>query len=344
MKKPHKYILGTAAVVALFSILLGCSSSNSRDVEFVSSGNRIDVKIGGDVVTSYIFGDDRSKPSFVPVRSASGIELTRRYPLTELEGGSDDEPHHVGIYFAADQVNGAKFWNNTSVSPQIKHVSTDLLKGGKGSGTLKTTAEWINESGQVLLIEKKTVTFIAGENDSEYEIDFDVELIADEDVVHFEDIEEGVLAFRWSDYLREAEGENYPQPGKPLPEESLNGTGMYFSSNGDERAENIWGRRARWVALQGVRNQKVVGAAMLNHPNSINYPTFWHVRAYGLMAGNPLGQGDFLRQSPHQKNPVLWLRKTLHEDEKIHFRFKIIVFEGLKTQEQIESKFQEFVK
>lgn len=50
----------------------------------------------------------------------------------------------------------------------------------------------------------------------------------------FEDIEEGMFAIRVSDYLRESDPEISPQPGWPLPAESLSGTGRYFSSNGDE--------------------------------------------------------------------------------------------------------------
>jgi len=108
------------------------------------------------------------------------------------------------------------------------------------------------------------MTFIAGKNQDEYAIDFSVDLTAKADKVLFNDIEEGVFAFRLSDYLREAKGNNYPQPGKPLPKQSVKGTGMFFSSNGDQRAKNIWGKRARWVALQGVRDEKVVGVAIFD--------------------------------------------------------------------------------
>ncbi|MHC4214128.1 MAG: DUF6807 domain-containing protein [Planctomycetota bacterium] len=334
------------ATTIILMLLAMCTSVSlaAPKIELVESKDKIDVKIDGKIATTYIYGDKRPKPSFVPVRTLSGIELTRRYPLTELAGGSDNEPHHVGVYFTADQVNGTDFWNNTKSSPQIKHIKTKQATGGDGKGTLSILTNWINEKGTVVIEENRTMTFIAGQNKGEYAIDISADLTAKVEKVVFEDIEEGVCAFRLSDYLREAKGDNYPQPGKPLPKESVKGTGMFFSSNGDQRAENIWGRRARWVAMQGVRDEKVVGVAMLNHPESLNFPTYWHVRAYGLLSGNPLGQGDFLRQSEYRQNPVLWLNMTLKKDQSIHFRFLIIMFEGIKTQDQIEQRYKEYVK
>jgi hypothetical protein len=334
-------------VVAIGLMLLAVCVNTGKagpKVEFVESKDKIDVKIAGKIVTTYIYGDELPKSSFVPVRSLSGVELTRRYPLTELAGGSDDEPHHVGMYFTADEVNGMDFWNNTSNSPQIKHIKTRQAAGGDGKGTLSTSAHWINKKGEVVVEEKRAMTFLVGKNEGEYAIDFSVDLTAAADKVVFNDIEEGVFAFRLSDYLREAKGDRYPQPGKALPKQSVKGTGMFFSSNGDERAENIWGRRARWVALQGVRDDKVVGVAILDHPESLNYPTYWHVRAYGLLSGNPTGQGDFLRQSKYQKNPVRWLKLTLEKGQSVYFRFMIIIYEGIKTHEQIEQRFRDFAK
>ena len=89
-----------------------------------------DVVIGidGKLFTSYIYGDDKPKPSLVPVRTTSGIEVTRRYPITRLKGGSDDHTHHVGLFFSVDYVNKTEFWNNTKSSPQIKHIKTKEAK------------------------------------------------------------------------------------------------------------------------------------------------------------------------------------------------------------------------
>jgi hypothetical protein len=253
-----------------------------------------------------------------------------------------DHEHHVGIFFAVDLVNGVKFWNNKSLSPQIRHVEITEITGGAGIGKLSAVSHWIDDKKQVLLEEKRTMLFLAGEH--EYAIDLSIDLTAKCPRILFEDIEEGMLAIRVSDYLRESDPKISPQQGKPLPNESIAGTGRYLSSNGDVTAKNVWGKRARWVALQGVRQGKVIGVTILNHPASINYPTYWHVRNYGLFSANPLGQGDFQRQQPvkYRKNKVMPLRLTLEQGETVHFRFLVIAYEGFRTSEQIEHRFRKF--
>jgi len=331
-------------LVLSISLLMGEAQAAAPKVEFVKGDDRIDVVIGGKPFTSYLYGDKLTKPLLVPVRTPSGIEVNRRHPLVEMQGGSMDHEHHVGLFFAVDQVNGVNFWKNAAVPPQIKHAEITETRSGPGKGTLSTVAQWVDDKRQTVLDEKRTMVFIAGEHEDEYAIDLTIDLTAKDTDVLFEDIEEGMFAIRVCDYLRESDPKLVLRPGEALPKESVAGTGRYFSSNGDETAKNVWGKRARWVALQGVRAGKVVGVAMLNHPASINYPTYWHARNYGLFSANPLGQADFQRQQPkeYRKNKVIPLRLTLEKGETAHFRFLVIVYEGLRTKEQIEERFREF--
>jgi hypothetical protein len=338
-------------VVSTFAVLIltfEASAATAPSVDFVREPNRIDVTADGRLFASYVYGDNLPKPSLVPVRSVSGIEVTRRWPLTKLEGGSMDHLHHVGLFFCVDRVNDTNFWNYYrnpgGREPKIRHVRFEETAGGPGRGVLRAVSHWIDKKGNLVLEEKRSMTFIAGEHEGEYAIDFGIDLTAQAEQVVFEDIEEGVLGVRLSDYLRESDREGGVRPGRTLPAESVAGTGRYFSSNGDQTAENVWGKRARWVALQGVKGGKVVGLAILNHPESINYPTYWHVRDYGLFAANPLGQGDFQRQGKYKKNPVIPLRLTLKPGQTAHFRFFVIVFEGVRTQKEIEERFRAFVE
>lgn len=313
-------------------------------VQFEKHENRIDVVIGGRHFTSYVYDRELPKPLMVPLRSPSGIVVSRRYPLVKMEGGSEDHPHHAGVFFAVDRVNGTNFWNNITPPPQIKHIKITDISGGTAKGRLSTLTDWIDDTGSVLLQEDRNMIFTADVNKDEYAINFSIDLTARNIKVVFDDVEEGMFAIRVTDYLREGDSETMLVPAQPLPEESIAGTGRYFSSNGDETAKSIWGKRARWVALQGVKQAKVLGVAILNHPESINYPTYWHVRSYGLFSANPLGQGDFQRQSKYKSNPVLPLRLTLKRGETVRFRFLLIVYENMRTHEQMETRFKEFLR
>ena len=167
------------------------------------------------------------------------------------------------------------------------------------------------------------MVFIAGED--EYAIDFSIELKAQDTKVVFQDTKEGMFAIRVADWLREK-----------------GGSGRYLNSYGDETEDNVWGKRARWVCLQGEKNGKTIGIAILNHPRSVNYPTYWHARRYGLFSANPLGQYDFEKKwNPQTAKP---LNFALEPGKTSHFRFQIVIYEGERTQEQLEDRFKVFVK
>jgi hypothetical protein len=330
-------------ICIVFSAMLASSIMANPGVEFRSLPDRIDVVADGELFTSYHFSTELPKPVLVPLRTPSGIVVSRRHPLTAMEGGSMDHPHHVGLFFAVDNVNGNNFWKNTGTKPQIRHISLKEQEVAAGTGRLVAMSHWNDANGETLLEEERIMTFLCASNATEYAIDFEIVLTAQNQTVTFYDTEEGVFAIRLADALRESGARVIPAPGEPLPEERVAGTGLYFSSNSAETAEAVWGKRARWVALQGIKDDRVVGVAILNHPESINYPTYWHARGYGLFSANPLGQGDFQRQSVHKKNPVIPLQLTLEAGKQAFFRFLVIVYEGRKSQDQIEARFKQYV-
>jgi hypothetical protein len=117
----------TILMLIVITLALTAFAHAAPKVDIVKKDGQIDVIVGEKLFTSYIFGDNLTKSSLVPVRTPSGIEVTRRHPLTELKGGTDDHIHHVGIFFTVDGVNGNRFWNNKKKewdkkSPQIKHI------------------------------------------------------------------------------------------------------------------------------------------------------------------------------------------------------------------------------
>ncbi len=144
----------------------------------------------------------------------------------------------------------------------------------------------------------------------------------DERVV-FEDTKEGMFGIRVAHWLKEK-----------------GGTGRYLSANGDETEANVWGKRAPWVKLEGQKDGKTAGIAILNHPESVNYPTFWHARGYGLFAANPLGQYVFEknRKAPDPKP----FRLTLKPGEKARFLFRVILYDFSRTREQMEARFKAY--
>ncbi len=346
-KRRKETCLMKRLILVLVILLVGAQSWANPKVTFVEGKDKVDVMIGSQRVARYVFDSSLPKPSLVNVATPSGREITRRWPLTELAGGTMDHEHHVGVFFCVDGVNGTNFWNYyrnpDGKEPKIRHVRFDKIEGSEGNGVLKATSHWIGKHGGFLLEENRTMTFATDEGGEIFTIDLAINLIAQRKVV-FEDIEEGVLGIRLSDYLRETQNGVRPKKDASLPQEQVKGTGRYFSSTGMEMARNIWGKRHRWVALQGIRGGKVAGIAVFDHPDSINHPTYWHVRKYGLLSVNPLGQGDFQRQQPDRKNPVKPFRLTLEKGQTAHFRFMIMLFDGVRDEADVEGWYRRYAK
>src|SRR2546430_164772 len=77
------------------------------------AARRVDVSIGGQPFTSYIWPDRLKKPVLYPLRSATGTLVTRGWPFDPRPGERVDHPHHVGLWFDYGDVNGIDFWNNS---------------------------------------------------------------------------------------------------------------------------------------------------------------------------------------------------------------------------------------
>ena len=148
-------------------------------------------------------------------------------------------------------------------------------------------------------------------------LDLRITLTAQEEPVTFGDIEEGLLAIRVASDLREDR------------------TGRYLNAEGLELAENVWGKRSPWVALRGTVQDEDLTLAILNHPRSTRYPTYWHARAYGLFAANPFGRADFEKGAPP-------LNFSLNRGESATFLYRILIHSGHLTRSQLKNNFSNY--
>ena len=98
-------------ILVLVVLFVGASAMAKPTVTFVESKDKVDVVIGSQRVARYVFDSSLPKPSLVNITTPNGREITRRWPVTELAGGSMDHEHHVGVFFCVDGVNGTNFWN-----------------------------------------------------------------------------------------------------------------------------------------------------------------------------------------------------------------------------------------
>ena len=218
-------------------------------------------------------------------------------------------------------VNGYNFWGNepTYTDKNLgKIVLKEILqaKGGKKSGSITATFNWNDANGRLVLTEKRTMTFYAG--DPLRMIDFDFLLIPNGKVT-FGDEKDGLFAVRVHPGLQE--------------EKSV---GRMVNSEGAETEKNVWGKPANWVDFQGKIDNEELGIAMFDHPGNLRHPQRWHARGYGLFSVNPFCLAAFTSDKTRNGDYVLEAGKTLH------LRYRIVIHPGNAKSAKVEELYQKY--
>jgi len=315
------------------------SATDHVQLSVDDSGRRVDVTIDGKPFTSYIWPDRLKKPVLYPIRDAHGTLVTRGWPLDPRPGERVDHPHHVGLWFNYEHVNGIDFWNNSdAIKPSdapkmgtIVHRRVDLAKSGD-RGELETLSDWMLHDGTPLLHED-TVYVFSGDATSRT-IDRFTTLIALDRRVVFEDTKDGLLGMRVARQLE------LPSTGPQVfsdisgrktdvPKLDNSGiTGNYVTSEG-KQGSDAWGTRGRWCVLTGKIGADTISIAILDNPTNPGYPTYWHARDYGLFAANPLGQKIF-------SNGKETLGFAIEPNHAVTFRYRVLIVDGGLTPEQAD--------
>ena len=150
-------------------------------------------------------------------------------------------------------------------------------------------------------------------------IDFQVKVTATNGKAVFGDTKEGSFGIRVAGSMRV----------------ELETGGKIVTSEGLVDSD-AWGKRASWVDYSGPVEGEMLGVAILNHPRSLRYPTYWHVRTYGLFAANPFGLHDFLKSK--DEDGAL----TLEKGESFLMFYRVILHKGGPEEAQIAEAFKRY--
>ncbi len=277
-------------------------------VKFTHLPQSLQVEIDGKPFTEFYFaGPATTKPYLHPLRSASGIRITRLFPMEAVAGEPQDHLHHRGLWFSHGDVNGIDFWANESsyAAPKQTNLGRIVMKkivslqGGEKSGAAEIIFDWEGPAHKVLLTEDRTMTFYAGP--AMRTIDFDIRLTARE-AIKFGDTKEGSFAMRLRPEFDDKHG------------------GQVRNAEGGEGEKKIWGKRSNWVDYSAEVEGEKLSVAIFDHPQNPNHPTRWHARGYALFAANPFGLVDF-EKGTTEKGGL-----TVDAGKDIHFRYRVVIF------------------
>jgi len=349
-----KYVSVFAFVMSSFYQINAQPGPQKVRIVQEKNAKKIDVFIGDKLFTSFLYPDTLEKPVLYPIAAANGTIVTRGFPLHPLPDEPTDHPHHIGLWFNYENVNGLDFWNNSFAIPAEKKkmygwIKTDDIRGigsrrmsnGYEAGFFSYHARWTNQANETLLEEKTTYTFSG--NDHQRFIDRETVLTAVTDV-SLTDAKDGLLGLRLAHELqipamkdqKFTDDKGNVTTVKASADKIANGN--YITSEGKE-GDSAWSTRAAWCKVYGKMKNDSISITIMDHPSNPNYPTFWHARGYGLFAANPLGEKIFTN-GKSAKN----LR--LKPGESVTFRYRIVIDNGIKTisAEQLDKLADEFSK
>lgn len=274
----------------LLSALCSSSALLSAEITVAESEKGALVRIDDQVFAEYVVADKNTNmPYLWPIYGPTQKAMTRAYPMQMIEGEQHDHPHHRGLCFGHEDIGGFDTWAEKSTFEEqlngknkakaverlkllgsIQHRKFEKLEMKEGSALVVAFSDYLDQSGKKLLQEKRTMVFSL-RGDSRI-IDVDIELIASEGPVKVTDKKDAGLSIR--------------VPTSMAVDSKLGG--KLVNSNG-EIDTATWAKRAKWCDYNGPVEGTHLGIAMLNHPSSFRFPTYWHSRTYGLFTANPFG-------------------------------------------------------
>jgi hypothetical protein len=316
-------VVGLAVLCA--TILAGAS------VTFERTANQIAIKIAGQAFTTYYFDPETAKPYLMPLRTASGLVITRRFPVgNDVSKGdpkaSSFEPHQRPLFFGHGDLDGLDFWQE----PIFDRYYSDHGHQAYGHMILKSVERASSENNAVTLrarftlnepsnrvIAEETQTFTFRGDTQTRTIDCDFVLYATAGPLDIGDTKEGTFGLRL-----------VPELSAPLVH--------MLNSAGAQGEKAIWGKPADWVDYSGVIAGTPVGVAIFDSPTSFRHPTTWHARAYGLFAANPFGRREFTGDA---KQDGSW---SVPEGKSVTFRYRVLIHQGNFGPAQISAAYNRY--
>jgi len=226
-------------------------------------GDKVDVYLPDGYYTTYYYGDKTVKPYLGPFKGANGEQITRLNP------DEREHVHHRSVWISHGSVNGVDTWNEPAgVHGRILNKGIGAIENGPALTCFTAANTWTDFDRKPLLDDKTKIIFYAGPPTARI-VDFEIALFANYgDVILGGTKEAGPIAVRMNYNL------------------AVDETGTMINGYGGINEGEVWMKRAPWCDYYGLESGRTCGAAILDNPENVGYPSYWHSRNYGLMAPN----------------------------------------------------------
>jgi hypothetical protein len=307
------------AIVMFAGAALMIVSSETRSAELAATKTPqgVRVTIDGQLFTEYLIRSG-AKPILWPILGPTGQPMTRAYPMGEAPNEKKDHIHHRSLFFTHGSVNGVSFWDEMGKHGTTRHRRFVTVQGGP-QAVVETENDWLGPDGKKVCEDRRRLTF--GADGAARWIDFDITLLASVGPVKFGDTKEGTFGLRVAETMK--------------VDAKLGGRIINSEGETDGKA---WAKRAAWVEYHGPVAGETLGIAVMNHPKSFRFPTYWHVRTYGLFAANPFGVLDFTGKKGGDGS------YTLPEGQSVSFYYRVLLHKGDEKEGKVAKAYEEYAK
>jgi len=304
-----------------YAIGVGSAPADSLVEIDLQDAKQADIKIGGELFTSYVFQEGIARPFCYPVMGPEGKIIVREVNIPQKEG--IDHPHHTGIWVAQGHVNdGEDNWSTlndhaTTVTQQVL-----VLAEGPVFGEMLAVGDWMSgrRGVQKKMLEEHTRIRIYNSPAGARIMDWEITFFASEKGFFFGDTKEaGTLSVRLKESMEERN------------------TGTIRNSFGAVSEAENWGKRAEWVDYYGDVEGVQMGLALMDHPDNHGYPAHWHVRSYGLFTVNQWGLHDFTG------DPGVRGDLAVKEGDALTFKFRVFIHAGDTDAADVSGQYMNFI-
>lgn len=290
----------------------GCGESGEGGVTIdLTPGERAEIRVGGELFTSYL-AKDVVRPYCYPIIGPGGAEMTE-LPTT-------DHPHHRSMYVAQGDVNGVNNWDEMEGHGYSVNTQLEVLGQGPVFGELLSVNDWVSSDKEKLVLEEITKVRVYNFPGSCRIMDWDITWFAAYGGVFIADTKEaGTLSVRMIETAHVRNG------------------GTIRNSYGGINDDECWGKRAEWVDYYGPIASGVGGLTIMDHPENLRHPTYWHVRGYGLFTANQWGIHDFTGD---------WSQRgdyAMEQGDALNFLFRVYIHEGDTDEAKVAGKYLDFI-
>lgn len=288
-------------------------------VKVKDNGNgEVDIFINEQLFTTYHYSEKVARPFLNPVIGPEGKNVLRE-PAPEGNPENLDHIHHRGIWVSHGDVNGTDNWSEEEGHGRTLHKKFLSLISGPVFGKIHSLNEWVDNKGKKIL-EEERIIIVYNMAEKSRIIDHVLIFRATEGEVVFKDTKEsGLLSVRVNPSM---EGRN---------------TGLIVNSTGAKGGKECWGKRAFWCDYSGEIDGIKCGISIFDFPENLRYPTWWHVRDYGLMTANFFGLSDFYGNKKISGTYIL----PAYEEFKLYYR--IYIHSGDVNEGNVKEMFLNFI-